>query len=429
MAPLDKALEKAKNFIRELNATPSSTGLPLRIEIMFSAAKDGSISISGEIAQKYRDAFNSIYADLPKNTLIDRKTLERLFRNAVLAAVDINERREERSFEKRIAVEIEKLRNKLNSPPIQWVIYCSVAGVEVFGTSVSLGGVSFTPFTQELKQRLLDISTRSDDEEERRQVEHDLRVLAGNKDENGVVGIIKMKAIDPVAARSAALQQMRLTVDILNFFSDVLYRQGMTRIILPGEQEHAALVTWAVSEEEPIKFSYGYQNIGAFGLFSINKLVYSDPSETGIDIIQRILVDSQHSEFESRLLAAIQWAGRATVEPRIEEAFLLYAIALESLVMPREVDADISYRLRIFVPHLLGLDLPTRVHIKSEITQLYKMRSEIVHRGRYTISSSDLSQIRWYTKNSVLRMLTQEPFKSMKTDKELREWFDNQVLQ
>ena len=57
-----------------------------------------------------------------------------------------------------------------------------------------------------------------------------------------------------------------------------------------------------------------------------------------------------------QVISSLQWADRATVERRREQAFLLYAIALESLVLADEDKQELKYRLRVPVAHLLGED-------------------------------------------------------------------------
>ena len=100
----------------------------------------------------------------------------------------------------------------------------------------------------------------------------------------------------------------------------------------------------------------------------------------------------------------MQWAGKATVERRKEESFLLYAISLESLVLAENENVEMTYRLRQRVVHLIGKeDNESRVLLSKKISDLYTIRSKIVHTGYYQVTDADLSLIRLYSKSCILK--------------------------
>jgi hypothetical protein len=49
--------------------------------------------------------------------------------------------------------------------------------------------------------------------------------------------------------------------------------------------------------------------------------------------MSRLARTAQPNSCGATLLAAAQWAGRATIERRCEQSFLLYAIALEKMML------------------------------------------------------------------------------------------------
>jgi hypothetical protein len=91
---------------------------------------------------------------------------------------------------------------------------------------------------------------------------------------------------------------------------------------------------------------------------------------------------------DALLLTAAQWIGRATVERRREEAFLLYAIALETMLLPTQAQ-ELGYRLRLRAAHVLGKTVAARKRIAADLAALYTVRSKIVHAGWYQVTDED----------------------------------------
>ena len=61
--------------------------------------------------------------------------------------------------------------------------------------------------------------------------------------------------------------------------------------------------------------------------------------------------------------------------------------------------------------------------IQIEISNLYDIRSRIVHSGKNRFREEDLFNIKNYTKSCILRILRDEAFKSM-DENEFIDWID-----
>jgi len=95
-------------------------------------------------------------------------------------------------------------------------------------------------------------------------------------------------------------------------------------------------------------------------------------------------------------------------------------------------DADpieLTYRLRVRTAHLLAEQIESRRDLFSKLGHLYGIRSKIVHSGRYQVTDADLALLRNITKAALIRVCTGSEFLSMRTGKELGEWFQDRVLQ
>ncbi len=240
-------------------------------------------------------------------------------------------------------------------------------------------------------------------------------------------GLVEVKSIDVEAAKAQAIKELSLTLDIVNFFSDLIpYQKGY--LYLPGERERVTMNIPVFSQDKRFVNSFGWEIAGPLMPVSLRLLFETDKKrELGFPKVSEML-RSKRSDLENRLIAAMQWAGRATAEIRKEEAFLLYAISLESLILLDNEKDELSYRLRTRIAHLLGKDPDGRIDIAKKVSDLYSTRSKIVHGGWFQVTDSDLNLMRFYAKGSIIRILVEEPFKSMKNSNELIKWFNYQIM-
>ena len=136
----------------------------------------------------------------------------------------------------------------------------------------------------------------------------------------------------------------------------------------------------------------------------------------------------QNHTFANRVITGYVTAGTACVEPKPQLAFLLFAIALESVVLGEQVKTEITYQLSTRVAHLLALTVAAKRSIVKQVNELYKLRSEIVHSGKNEISETDLYTIREICLRSLFTLTTSSEFTGMKCVEELDQWFDDQML-
>jgi hypothetical protein len=116
------------------------------------------------------------------------------------------------------------------------------------------------------------------------------------------------------------------------------------------------------------------------------------------------------------------------VLPRREEAFLLSAIALETIMLPGSGSNELAYRLRLRVAHLLGETLDERREIIRKIRNLYNIRSKIVHDGAYEVTDAELRQIRSFAKKATWRLLETPYLRKCPSLADMETWFESQIL-
>ncbi len=384
--------------------------------------------LSGTEAQQYHECLDGLTSVVGADK-ISKKALDGYFKDTIMVALDINKRRVGKSFDQRLDDAIAELKKRLTAKPTPWKVYYRVSGLERTSATNTFGKVCFAVFDENhfdsfkeaIKQHVKDEWVR----EQRLQHIRDFTEtpLAGK-----TVAIIEVYALDADAARIQALKELQLTLDVINFYSDILYPSKNAFASVYGEDER----TWEtvpvfVPGDEPTLLQF-QKAIGRLSDFSMYELIHGKGHKLGVARISDILAKSSRSTIEERLVSAIQWAGRATIDERNEEAFLLYAIALECLIMERGNEPELGYRLRMRIAHLLGKDLDTRKEIRNAVGRLYGIRSAIVHKGEYVISESELNLMRFFAKESIMQVLTEEPFTAMQSDDDLSGWFDEQLL-
>jgi hypothetical protein len=121
-------------------------------------------------------------------------------------------------------------------------------------------------------------------------------------------------------------------------------------------------------------------------------------------------------------------AGTACVESKPQLAFLLFAIALESVVLGKQIKAEITYQLSARVAHLLASTIDARRSMVAQVNDLYKLRSAIVHSGENEVSETDMYTIRGICLSSLQTLATSPDFSAMKSVEDLDQWFEDRML-
>lgn len=426
---LEHSLAELQSFVRAI-APALGSDVPRMPEIMFNDRELGGLWLSGKEAADYLRILAGILNATESNEAISPKYVEKLVQNAILSSLDAQEQQPETSLESRLVTETQRLRIALRRTAIPYQLYYPIEGMSSEGLPYRFGTATFKVFDDECRNIVLEALTdrASSDNgsgETTRTMEDwlDSTVLEGK-----VVAEIVVKAVDSEAARLLAAKELRLITDVISFFSDVV-RFGGDGVYLPGERGSAFTTIIDLGHGDVPTASFSSRRVGPLVPMRVDKLRdYDSKHSIGFSVIDRLLVQKRTS-LQEQLLSSVQWAGRATVESRNEESFLLFAIALESLVLVGSEPIEIVDRLATRVALLIGSEIDSRKRIYRDVRDLYRVRSKIVHSGEYQVTKKDLSLIRSYAKNCIIKILTAEPFQSMSDpQKDLDDWFRTQVF-
>jgi hypothetical protein len=393
---------------------------------IISRFDEGTLLLDPTESRAYAETLARLLHDFGKAEDISPATIEQALQTAIFFAIDITKKRQERPLEERIRTAKTELLNALRQSTKSYECYVPVGGIEAKGLPYRFGRVNFLVFNQRALRKFIQAVQEqevSDNEKKfRTSILERLQLASIWK---SPCARTQVRARDFAGALVLARQRIRVAIDSLNFFSDMIpYNTGW--LYFPEEAAPTSLASPILTEDH--SFSVLYQRTGPVMEFSFEKLRGTRPIQPFLRKVDRLLRHAPLKDVDEVLISAVQWAGRASIEGRREEAFLLSAIALESLILPERESRELSYRLRIRTAHLLGDTVEARSGISKEVSDLYAIRSKIVHSGHYQIIDPERQQIREILRRVILKILGSRSVAKLGSREELGRWFERKVL-
>lgn len=436
---MEDALNKLKSFITSLEGKVDLGKQELEFfetGIFFGHVDEGSLTLDHEEANEYRECLNKLYYSKEIYKQHSKKSVELLMQKTILRALDIYHKRPDKPFEDRLSEDIKELKSKLQVPPTLWVVHMRIGGLASEGLPYQFGKVEFWAADEHNLEKLKDKHVAIvDSQADPPKIKESLKTKFEDSIKKYFLGFpiasVKVSACDGEAACSAARRELRLTMDVINFYSEMLIsRPGLgAKLYFVGELQPTSELLLAYETHQPSHYQLS-RRIGHLTLLSLKGIESSGAEKVGFYRIKEILAKDDRSEVEERILASVQWAGRAAVElqQRPEEAFLHYAIALETIILGSQQNVELTYRLSMRTALLAGGTPEKRAEIKKEVRDLYGIRSKIVHSGHYEVTDADVEKIRLLAIICIMRVLTEKPFTSMTEEQEIDNWFDQAML-
>ncbi|MGA2964958.1 MAG: hypothetical protein ABSD64_02020 [Terriglobales bacterium] len=435
---LKEATKKLTELIRRLEREQRSAGhtravgtvktYPVNSDLVSFWTQDlGGLMLTDDDAKEYRQCVGAIHAQASgKTEHISRSAIESFIQGAILRALDPLATDTEKDFEKRLDSALGHLTEELKAEPSIWETHLPVQGLATDKLPSTFGRCEFyfgdEPFLNELMERIGRV-VLPDVGEGAAQVGKRFIRERIQKLVRGQTWVFTLaNAVDGRAARLIARKRVRQTVDILNFYANLGGRPPC-QVLLAEDPRPGILNTFLFSENPPA-FEPPSERVGPIVAFSFAS---PDLEQAGLERMSEMLKKQPPSEFEDRVISAFQWAGKASVEPRKEEAFLLFAISLESLLMERQDKAEITETLSLRAAHVIAAP-QSRLTVYQDMKKLYGIRSKIVHSGSVDVGDDQLSEIRYYARLALLTMLCAPQFSGITNDKELTEWFRARLL-
>jgi hypothetical protein len=165
--------------------------------------------------------------------------------------------------------------------------------------------------------------------------------------------------------------------------------------------------------------------IGTYRNLVLNKKLLTRKKH--INKIWEILDKEKPNKLEIRILNSIEWIGKAKHEIEKEKAFIQFFFAIESLMNFNEfgiISPSITSQMKEYTAFILGKNKNERIEIDKLFTQLYGIRSSIVHGSSKEITDYDLEDVQNISERLVFEFLTNTKLNSIKSDNNFKELKD-----
>lgn len=268
MKPLDEGLRKLENFITALEGQIDlDSDVCENPEIMFAQKDEGGLALSCEEAREYVEYLNVLSSPKAVGDRYSRKAVEKLMQTAILKALDINKQRVEKTFEQRLKGAIKELRAALKAKPKLWTVHMRVDGLAPDGLPQRFGKAEFyvadEPRIEQLKQSInAIIDSGSSTAETKQSAKAHLSQNIEDFLRDSPMASIEVMAGESQAALSLARRELRLTMDVINFYSDILYQSGLRAQVYPlGELQPTTELSVLLESDTP-SFALLHSTVG-----------------------------------------------------------------------------------------------------------------------------------------------------------------------
>jgi len=273
--------------------------------------------VVGDTVGKLNDLEETIYESVRSGGFISRKAAEWLLHKAMTEAITIKDGLiGEREFQPALTKALAELKRCLRETPSDWEYWIRVVGFADEGFPSIFGQASFKMMNEAdmnslagRLERAIDRTAMSDEQKEAMKP----RTISSVQQKyfGHITATLTVSAVDSDAGADSALKVLRLTLDVLNFF--ISWDHPPTRSIRllwegGGIPEQFLAFKKTPPEESTLKEPLKGPTMAATVKPFENMPVFRRASE--------LLAKQQPNAFEKRVLSALQWAGRASVQER-----------------------------------------------------------------------------------------------------------------
>ncbi|MGG4467219.1 hypothetical protein ABER68_04170 [Paenibacillus alvei] len=181
------------------------------------------------------------------------------------------------------------------------------------------------------------------------------------------------------------------------------------------------MFTYGVSEDSEEILRYHSGGVHNDYEFDINEILENGANKFG-DLLEKY-IKHQLESMEKSLLRAIVWFGESKADHDLGARFLKLTLAMESLLNTND-SGPITSTLRDRTAFILDNSARNRLVISSEINELYRQRSAIVHHGKTEVGMQSLYLLESYAAELIRAFLTDGEYRTMRTKDELQKKMD-----
>ena len=287
------------------------------------------------------------------------------------------------------------LQSLLETIPTNWCVYLPVENLST-QSELSVGRASIRMFDAAIEKSVLErFSAMNQKSSSSSEVKSEIEKLFAEKlkkdYQDRAVICVDVTAVDQDRAIETATEEAEATLNVLRFYSrgviDHDARSYRTYVGLKGSISAGQLFAFGFGR--PDAWVQSFQRTGYLYPLELSDKELSKMSHDSFDILHKTLLKhpSQRTAFENLIVNSVNLFGRAMNSQDTVSAFVSVVVALESIILKKGEPMKTLLAERIAL--LLGHDFEERMFYFEEMSRLYQMRSDIVHRGLLDVTEGD----------------------------------------
>lgn len=350
----------------------SNSGLPW-------IRREGVLYPTREEKGKYQKVLTRLYGEVADKEDLSSAALDTALQAAVFQVVDLSGKRGGKRRD-RVRNAAEELESFVGRPAHDFVLGIEVRGFDVDTIPFDFGRVRF--------ERMSDLDARIIGDPSSATAAESAQASSGGSEEayndhDAVIGSIKIRARDRIAAERLGERVVRETVECLNHFLANVHPASSALYVLTERTGASSFVRliWDSDGEDS-----SYQHAPSPDLYSIDTV--RERQGPAVERVQDLLKSESRNEVEEHLLQGVRWGGRALAAHTAEDSIAFAFTALECVLVPTGRD-EIIQRLAPRVGWLASEDASVRDDVSRWTKEAYEVRSRIVHDGRIEVGVSE----------------------------------------
>lgn len=254
-------------------------------------------------------------------------------------------------------------------------------------------------------------------------------------------------------AKEIAFRRINEALDVVKLYCMIQHRQGYNDLGLKGEVLDSTIRSFLqLSLSGSRAFTPTLERVGPLFPLTIDKNKLAMMRKRGLCQMTKILKTVNRTWVEKRILRAIYWYSRIFDTPieRIDDEKIIVGrglhstkkeehleygcinqrlakafIAIESLYVISESES-IQNNVAERAAFLLAKDYTSRKRIKRFLKDMYKLRSDVVHRGLTYVSIGELNQLIYLLSDSIITLILKKNRLKLHSSQEFYEHFEKQ---
>lgn len=243
-----------------------------------------------------------------------------------------------------------------------------------------------------------------------------------------------------------AIEEVSRCLEIIKFYSFSDYEFTGRSFGITGEIIYPSIVRAFVRYELGRPHADPFlERIGPLHGFELDDQRIAFMKRNGLGELNVVLSKDKQTVLEQRLMTSIHWFSTALdamisigrerfkqkpesrVQLMLGDSLVKLVMALESLLVFNG-EEPISNTLAERVAFLLERKYKQRLELKSFLKEIYDARSKVVHRGSKVESREKIKELTYISFAAILRFLKNRRRMKVKTEQDLRMWFEKKKL-